>query len=97
MYYTKQERKDIAKAFKLALSLIERQEHRFICLALGQLYTECRISPDIYAASKAIIRNRLGFSSTYEGWVEAHHYKLWREARSDVRRRIKSLVAEFSK
>ena len=100
MKYTKQQRRNLHKAFKAAQPYLEEQ--RFICWALGEAYTSGKIDPEQIKLARGLIMHRIHPYFTVSDWLVRsagiQEMELTPEAKAAYRKRwLVSLVREFSK
>lgn len=104
MSLSKQDRLAMARAFKEVQAYLKALPRtQFICNVLTILQESGVIDSHTLWLCKRLIEYRLSGSGTYEGWVIAHHQKLWYEtvlkaeaAQKGRQAWLKSLVREFS-
>ena len=100
MKYTKQQRRDLHKAFKAAEPYLEKQG--FLCWALGIAYTAGRITTGQQELAKNLIEHRICPYHTVGTWlnrsVGVPNEELTHPAVQTYRKRwLASLIEEFSK
>ena len=100
MKYTKQQRRDLHKAFKAAESYLEKQG--FLCWALEIAYAAGKITESQQKLAKNLIEYRIRPHNTVCGWLHSSAGIPNREftpgAMKAYRKRwLESLVKEFSK
>lgn len=100
MKYTKQQRRDLHKAFKAAESYLEKQG--FLCWALRSAYTAGKIGPEQITLAKNLIEHRIHPHHTVGIWLNRSagvpDREFTPEAMKAYRKRwLASLIKEFSK
>ena len=98
----KQQRKQVAIAFKKCIPLIENRLQLYICDALDHLRNKMIISKMTCYQAKQIIDVRLDGASSYGQWLYYQDKKIWdRAVHCGIRHGrvawLKSLAKEFSK
>ena len=100
MKYTKQQRKDLHKAFKAAETYLEKQG--FLCWAVTAAYEAGMITESQQKLAKNLIEHRIHPHHTVGRWVHSSagvpNKELTPKAMKAYRKRwLESLVKEFSK
>ena len=100
MKYTKQQRRDLHKAFKAAQPYLEKQG--FICWAVSEAHKAGKIDPEQVALAKSLIEHRIHPYATVYSWLRSGagvpDKKITPKAMRAYRERwLASLVKEFSK
>ncbi len=105
MKYTEKQRREIARAFKLARGFLQKHGSNnvpYICVILGDYQAAGKISWHTFNNARSIILTRLGGYHSYGSWLNETHPKVYEKhyAEAQVKGRIAwldSLINEFSK
>ena len=100
MKYTKQQRKDLHKAFRAAQPYLEEQG--FVCWAVGEAYIAGKIDLEQITLARSLIEHRIRPHHTVSDWLVVSagvpDKEITPKAMRAYRKRwLESLIKEFSK